>query len=179
MAFALRPFGHTFVLWQRTLALVQSLQLRHRSLRLGRDRKTFRWQTQLDQIVTFYSLNTIRPCSLDVFLEFVRSRGVSASDDGSSELLEFTDDTGSVYRIRLVDGRDAGYLYFDGTITVKPKQLQLSQINEFVQFCSAHDLGVRRGKIEVTGPGNLASDIFSSEAFRKASHLSSQMRDQT
>ncbi|GAB5407187.1 MAG: hypothetical protein Aurels2KO_54180 [Aureliella sp.] len=129
--------------------------------------------------MTFYKLNTIRPCSLDVFLEFVRSRGVSTSDDGSSNPLEFTDDTGSVYRIKFVDARDVGYVYFDGTITVKPKHLDFRQINEFVQFCSAHDLGVRRGKVEIVGPGNLASDIFSSEAHRIASHRSQQMDPQS
>ena len=39
MVFTLRPFGHTFALWQRALALVQSFVLLYRPLRLGRCRK--------------------------------------------------------------------------------------------------------------------------------------------
>ena len=34
MVFTLRPFGHTFALWQRALALVQPFVLLYRPLRL-------------------------------------------------------------------------------------------------------------------------------------------------
>ena len=140
---------------------------------------TFRWRTRANQIVTYYKLNTLRPCSLNVFLDFVCSRGVQATDDGTSNPLEFTDDTGTVYRMEFGEGRAAGYLNFDGTIVVKPRQRDFRQINEFVQFCLAQDLGVRRGNVEIVGPGNLASDIFSSEAYRIASYLSDQMDAQS
>ena len=125
--------------------------------------------------MTFYKLNTIRPCSLEVFLEFVQSRGVEATDDGSCNPLEFTDETDSIYRIKLVDSRVKGYVSFDGTITVKPRRLEFHQIVDFVKFCSENDLGVRRGNVEIVGPGNLASDIFSSEAHRIAIHMSENM----
>ena len=39
MVFTQRPFAHTFLAWRRGLALVQSLVVRCRSLRLGRCRK--------------------------------------------------------------------------------------------------------------------------------------------
>ena len=129
--------------------------------------------------MTFYKLTTIRPCPTDAFLEFVRSCGAAADDDGASNPLEFTGHTGSVYRIKFVDHRAAGYASADCTITIEPKRLVFDQINNFAKFCSDNDLGLRRGGVEIHGPGGLASDIFSSEAHRIASHLSDQMRDKT
>ena len=129
--------------------------------------------------MTFYKLTTIRLCPLDAFLEFVRSCGVAADDDGASNPMQFTDATGSVYRLKFVNDRAAGYVSSDCTISVEPNRLGFEQINNFAKFCSDNNLGLRRNGVEIHGPGGLASDIFSSEAHRIASHLSDQMRDKT
>ena len=51
MVFTLRPFGHTFALWQRALALVQ-LFLSSGIVRFvqGGVVKTFRWATQINRM---------------------------------------------------------------------------------------------------------------------------------
>lgn len=121
--------------------------------------------------MTFYKLNTIRLCSLDVFLAFVRARDVEATDDGSCNPLEFTDATDSIYRIKFVDDRVKGVVPFDGKITFKPRRLEFHQIVDFVKFCSENNLKVHRGNVEIVGPRNLASDILSSEAYRFATHM--------
>ena len=167
-------------LWQRSFPLVECFDI---ATFVGFGEKRCRKNLPLcdltNQIVTFYKLTTIHPCPTDVFLEFVRSCGSEAGDDGASNPLEFTDHTGTVYRIKFVEDRATGYASADCTITIEPKRLGFEQINNFAKFCSDNDLGLRRGGVEIHGPGGLASDIFSSEAHRIASHLSDQMRGQT
>ena len=47
MVFTQIPCGHTFALWQRSFALVQSFSFRYRSLHSGRSRKKLRRQCSL------------------------------------------------------------------------------------------------------------------------------------
>jgi len=132
--------------------------------------------------VTFYKLTTIRPCPVDAFLEFVRSRAVTANDDGTSNPLEFTDDTGSIYRIKLVDDRASGYVSFDGTVIPAPEQngVVFGHVSRFIGFVAKNGLGLRRNVVEQPAhDGFLLSDIHHCEAYRQAEHAAMHPKDQT
>ncbi len=128
--------------------------------------------------MTFYKLTTISPCTADVFLEFVRARGIAAHDDGDCNPLAFVDDTGSVYRIKFVDDRSTGYVSFDGTVLIDGHNVVFGHISRFVCFCAKHDLGLRRHKVEVPpNDGFLLSDITHSRAYREAAHAADHPND--
>ncbi|WP_146459448.1 hypothetical protein [Rubripirellula tenax] len=132
--------------------------------------------------MTFYKLTTIRPCPTDVFLEFVQSRGAVAADDGTSNPLEFADETGSIYRIKFNDDRTAGYVSLDGTVIPAPERngVAFGHVSRFIAFVAKNDLGLRRNGVEQPAhDGFLLSDIHHCEAYRQAEHAAMHPKDQS